>query len=444
MNITRVLSTLMLIGTVIGSASGEETQPRGWTLRQCIDYAIDNNLSVKYYEVAKQQREVALNTAQMSLLPTVSGGAGQSFGFGRALTSANTYEQRNTSNTYFNLGMNASLFEGFYKKNNIALSRVNLEIAREEKKNIENELTLNIISAYLRVLMADELKQVNHSHLQLSKAQSTLVERQKEIGRRSEVDVVRARAVVAQDSVSYVTSVNDYELSVIDLCQLLEVSRDTFRVDSPDGEVEFRVIERPELVFDMAVRERPEIRTAELRVESAERQISMAKSGHYPSLRLSAGLSSNYYKTDGWQNAPFAEQMKNNFSQTVSFTLSIPIFSAFSTRNTIKTAELQKTQTEIQLSVEKKNLMKAIEQAYYNVVAAQSKYESSKTAAGASEVAYKMVRTKFESGKAQRIEMDEARHDWVQAESSLVVAKYELLLKIKIFDFYRGKGEESM
>ena len=417
----------------------QSQSPNHWTLEQCIDFAIKNNLTVKYYDVSIRQKEVALNTAQMSLLPVVSGGASQSFGFGRALTSSNTYEQRNTSNTSFSIGASAVLFQGFYRKNNISASRLNLNVAKLEQENVKNDLTLNIISAYLKILLADELMQVNSMSLGLSREQLAMMARQRDLGRRTDADVISARAVIVRDSASYVSSLNDYKLSILELCQLMELDEDSFSIQPPDGNVEFCVLDSPEQVFDIASHDRPEIKSAELRSVIAERQTSIARSNFFPTLKVSAGLSSNYYKTDGWANASFANQIRNNFSQSVTFSLSVPIFSAFSSRNSLQAARLQHEQAEIQLNVERNSLKKAIEQAFFDVSAAQSSYVSCLLADSVSLDAYNIVHTKFVNGKSSRLELDEARYDWLKAESSLVVAKYELLLKLKIWDFYRGQ-----
>lgn len=433
----------VLLSLMIFDVKGQSENQRFWTLKQCIEYAVNNNLTIKYYDVATRQKEVALNNAKMNLLPTVSGNVNQSFGFGRSLTSLNTYDQSNTSNTSFNVGASAVLFQGFYRKNQIEQNKINFDIAKNEQENYKNDLVLNIITLYLNVLLADELRQVNLSHLELSRSQYLLIKRQVELGRRSHVDEVSAWSVVVQDSATYVSSINDYELSLFDLCQLLEVSKDSFCVASPNGDVEFQVIENPNEVFNIALKERPEIKVAELRVASAEKQIDIARSSFYPTLTLNASIGSNYYKTDGIQNAVFSEQMRNNFSQSVNLSLSIPMFNAFSSRNSVRSAELQHQQSELQLDIEKKNLLKAIEQAYNNVLVARSKYTSCQSVESASNMTYDMVKTKFNSGKATRVELDQARLDWVHAESSLVVAKYELIHKIKIFEFYKN-GVDSV
>lgn len=435
---------VLIIGLSLFSFTKVKSQKENcspWTLKQCIDYAVNNNLSIRYYSSTIQQREISASNAKMSALPVISGGINQSFGFGRALTSSNTYDQRNTSNTSLNIGASAVLFQGFYRKNHIKQSQLNLGIAKSELEGVKNDLILNIITLYLKVLLADELIQVNKTHYELSQLQFSLIKRQEELGRCSKVDVFSAKSVIVQDSVSYVSSINDYEMSLFDLCQLLEIPKDSFVVASPNGEVEFEVLDNPHDIFNIAKNERPEIRVAELRVLSAERQVAMARSSFFPTLKISASMSSNYYKTDGWQNAQFSDQIRNNFSQSVNLSLTIPIFSAFSSRNSVKIAEVQKTQSEIQLDIEKKNLKKAIEQAYNNVVVARSNYASSRSVVEATSVTYDMVKTKFDSGKASHVELDKAHFDYIKAESSLVVAKYELLLKLKIYDFYKSGVE---
>lgn len=411
---------------------------QSWTLKQCIDYAVLNNISIKQQELNLQQKEISLNTAKMNVLPDVSASVNQSFGLGRALTSSNVYDLRNTANTSVNVGAHATLFQGFYKRNNIVANKIMLDAAFHDLQKAKDDLGINVTSYYLQVLYTKEVIQLNQKQLQLSISQYENIKYQFEIGRRSEVDVIKSLATIAHDSLTLINSQNDYQLALLDLAQLIDTDPNGFSVIAPNGEIEFVMVLSPDNVFQTAIAEKSEIRAAELRVENAEKQIALAKSTLYPTVSLSVGVGSNYYKTEGLPAPEFGNQMKNNLSESINLSLNIPIFDKFSTRNTIRSAKLQHAQSELDLELQKKQLQKQIEQAYYNVIAAESKYKSSNAAAIASESAYDLIKSKFDLNKASKIELDEARLDWVRSITNMIEAKYEYIFKIKILNFYAG------
>ena len=184
---------------------------------------------------------------------------------------------------------------------------------------------------------------------------------------------------------------------------------------------------------------KPEVQAEQLRFSASERQIAIARAGLYPTLSLSAGLQTNYYKTNGVKADAFATQLKNNFSQYVGLNLSVPIFNRFQTRNNIRTARLDRETQILQLDNVKKSLYKEIQQAYYNALAASSKYTSSVAAAASSKDAFTLTQAKYENGKATITEFNEAKAIYLNAESDLVQARYEYLYQTALLDFYRGK-----
>ena len=195
----------------------------------------------------------------------------------------------------------------------------------------------------------------------------------------------------------------------------------------------------PDAIYQEALAIKPEVQAEQLRLSATERNIDIAKAGNYPTLSLSAGLQSNYYKTNGMQADPFATQMKNNFSQYIGLNLSVPIFNRFQTRNSIRSARIDRENQLLQLENVKKSLYKEIQQVYYNAVAADSKYRSSEAAAQSSKDAFTLMQAKYENGKATITEFNEAKNNYLKAESDLVQSRYENLYQITLLNFYRGR-----
>ena len=410
-----------------------------WDLRKCIDYAIEHNLSIKQQEAARDQNAVDLNTAKYSRLPNLNGNVGQSFNFGRALQADNTYGDRNTKNTNFSLSTSIPLFTGLRIPNNIALSKLNLKATTEDLNKAKEDISISVTSAYLQILFNEELAKVAHNQVELSREQLELKEAYFKNGKASEAEVYEARARVAQDEMSAVQADNNYQLALLELSQLLELpTPDGFGVVSPRVEDDFTLLSLPEDIYAQAVLNKPSIKAAQFRLEGAAKSIRIAQSSWYPQLNFGAGIGTNYYNISGVENASFSSQWHQNFNKYLQFSLSIPLFNRFDTRNKVKNARIQRTALSWKLEESKKALFKEIQQAYYNAVAAESKYKSSNTATDASEASFRLMSEKYANGKANATEYNEARTNWMKAVSDMLQAKYDYLFRTKILDFYKG------
>ena len=184
---------------------------------------------------------------------------------------------------------------------------------------------------------------------------------------------------------------------------------------------------------------KPEIQAQQLRLRATENSIKIAQAGYYPTLSFSAGLGSNYYKTSGFKADDFSTQMKNNFSQYLGFNLNIPIFNRFQTRNSVRSAKLDRENQTLQLDNTKKALYKEIQQVYYNAVAANQKLTSSLQASESSETAFRLTQAKYEQGKSTITEFNEAKNNWLKSESDLTQARYEYLYQLALIRFYSGQ-----
>lgn len=429
--------SIILIGAFLTTltATGQER----WDLRKCIDYAIEHNLSIKQKEATRDQNEVELNTAQWSRLPNLNGGVGQSFNYGRALQSDNTYGDQNTKTSSFSLSTDIPLFTGMRIPNNIALSKLNLKAAIEDLNKAKDDISIEVTSAYLQILFNEELSKVAHSQVELSREQLKQKEAYFQNGKASEAEVYEARSRVSQDELSAVQADNNLQLALLDLSQLLELpTPDGFGIVSPQVESNFGSLSLPEDVYAEAVLSKPAIKAAQFRLEGAEKSIRIAQSSWYPQLNFGAGMGTSYYNVSGMENPSFSSQWHRNFNKYLQFSLSIPLFNRFETRNRVRSARIQRTTLFWQLEESKKTLFKEIQQAYYNAVAAQSKYESSRTATEASEASFRLMSEKYANGKANATEYNEARTLWMKAVSDQIQAKYDYLFRSKILDFYKG------
>ncbi len=416
--------------------AGSVSAATPWSLDSCINYAVAHNLTVKTREINAQSAQYDVTEAKDRFLPTLQAGANQSFSFGRGLTSENTYANRNTQSFGWNLGLSLPLFQGLRNVRNLDYARTNLRMIVEQLESAKDDITLNVIAQYLQVLYAKEIEAVAAEQLTLSKSQ---LDRSRELfaaGKIPELDVAQAESQVAQDELSVVTAANDYSIALLDLAQLLELpSTDDFEI-LPLADANNAPLPSPDAVYESALQINHGIRASHLSVEAAGKSVKVAKSGYLPSLSFSAGLGSSYYKTSGFDNENFGPQMHHNLSKSLGFSLSIPIFDAFSTRNSVRKARLQEISARLQLSETENQLYKAIVQAHTQAVAADKRLSAGEVASRSTLTALNAMQEKYNYGKANSTELDQAKTEYFRAVSTAVQAKYESLLRRRILHFY--------
>ncbi|MCR4853247.1 MAG: TolC family protein [Prevotella sp.] len=416
-----------------------------WTLRQCVDYAVDHNLQIKQSNITRQQREIDVNTARYSRLPDLSASASENFSFGRGLTAENTYTNTNTNSTSFSLGTSVPLFTGYRIPRTLELNQLNLQAANEDLEKAKNDIRMQVAQAFVQILYSNELCLVANRQIEIDSLQLFRLSEMMRNGKASGSEVAQQEAALAQSHLTATQAQNDRQLAVLALTQLLELpSPEGFDIVVPaaDSLIPTGTAPSPDAIYNEAVMVKPEVRAEQFRLEGTEKSIDIARSAKLPSLSFQAGLGSNYYKTSGYHSDGFFKQLKNNFSQYLGLNLSVPIFNRYETRNNIRNAELNRQTQMLMLENTKKTLYKEIQQAYYNAITAQAKYESSDKARLSQEEAFRLMQAKYEYGKANITEFNETKNNLMKAESDLVRAKYEYLYQNALLDFYRGRPLE--
>ena len=430
--------SLMALALVAVSLSAQERAP--WTLQECIAHALENNISLKRQEIQVRQQEIQLNTSMNSRLPQVSGSASENFSFGRGLTADNTYSNTNTTSTGISLGASVPLFQGLRINNSIKQNELSLKALTADFQKAREDVSVAVAQAYVQILYNLELADVARGQVSIDSLQVERLSEMETSGKASKVQVAQQKAALGQSRLSLTQALNSLHLAVLDLTQLLELSDpEGFSVVSPEVPVDGLLLGNPEDIYAQAVAGKPSVQAEMFRLDATEYSIKLAKGSRLPSLMASGGLGTNYYTMSSHSSDPFADQIKNNFSQYLGLSLSVPIFTGFQTRNQIRSAELLRKDQALQLENTKKSLYKEIQQAYYNAVAAREKFRSSLAAESSAKESYELVLAKYENGKASITEFNEARDAYLQSESNLSSARYEYLFSAKLLDFYRGK-----
>lgn len=435
------LSAIALLACLSAGLQAQET----WSLRRCIDYAIEHNIDIRQAANTAEQSAVEVNTAKWARLPNLNGSANQSWNWGRTQTAVPDETTGDYSTVYVNTASNGTnmqlstsipLFTGLELPHQYSLAKLNLKAATADLQKAKDDISINIASAYLQVLFNQELHDVALGQVELSLQQCQRIEGLAGVGKASSAEVADARARVAQDRMTAVQTENDYRLSLLTLSQLIELdSPEGFMLESPSTAITPSPVTPPDDIYQTALTSKASIQAAQYRLEGSKHSVRIAQSGFYPQLNLNGSLGTSYYSTI---NRTFRQQMGDNFSKYLGLSLSVPLFNRLATRNRVRTARLQQENYALQLDNAKKTLYKEIQQAWYNATAAESKYASSHAATLASEESFRLMTQKFENGKANAVEFNEAKQNLMKAQSDELQAKYEYLFRTKILDFYKG------
>ena len=433
----------LLITVFLAGAAFGQNHSGPWTLAECIRRAQDNNITLKQQDLQVKQQEIQLETTKGSRLPQVSGSTSENFSFGRGLTADNTYSNTNTTSTGISLGTAVPVFQGFRIRNSIKEGELNLQATTAELEKAREDMSVSVAQAYVQILYNMELLDVALNQVGIDSLQVERLSAMLENGKASPAQLAQQKAALGQSRLSATQARNNLNLSLLDLSQLLELPNpEGFSIVRPSVPIDGILLGNPEDIYAEAVENKPAIKAAMFRLDASDFTIKGAKGAFLPSISANGGLGTNYYTMSSAPSATFMEQVKHNFSQYLGISLSVPIFSGFQNRNQVRLAELSRTNQMLQLENTKKTLYKEIQQAYYNAVAAADRYRSSEDAKESARESFELMKAKYENGKSNITEFNEARDSWLEAESNLVRSRYEYLYSAKLLDFYRGRPLE--
>lgn len=416
-----------------------------WSLEKCIKYAYDNNIQIKQQILSVKMSEGKLFTSKMGILPNLNASASHSYNFGRSISlDTNTVVSGNTQSNSISISSSLNLFNGFQTYNSINKNKFDLLATACDVEKIKNNIALSVASAYLQILYSEDLVSSSNKQLELSKMQVEKTSILVKAGSFPEGNLLEIEAQLASDELQLVNAQNQLDLAYLTLTQFLDIkSPEGFKIQKPIlDSFENKLIDiSPNGVFETAQQKMPQIVGAGYRVSSAEKGLSIAKGAIYPSLSFMASYSSGsqrYLNNPYAKSDPFFEQIKNNASKSISFNLSIPIFNGWQVRNSISNAKISLENVKLNLENEKNILYKDIQQAYTDAFAAQKKFKASQKSLVALTEAFRYSEQKFTVGMVTSVDYTTAKTKLSKAETDLLQAKYELIFKSKILEFYKG------
>jgi outer membrane protein len=441
-NLTRiVLISIFVLSFQQGAKAQEQI-----TLPQAIDRMLKNNLNIKQGGLNVAAADVNLRQSKAALLPSLNASANNDISFGRGLdqTSFQIVDQKLFQSSG-SLGASVPLFGGGARVNQIKQNKVLLAANQSNLDKVKNDLVLDVVISYMDVVYNEDLLKVSKDQLlvaeQTLKRENALLD----AGNKTLADVSQAKAQVATAELNVTNAQNDLTISYLTLSQLMEMGTDanTFKVVAPTVEeiAIARTDHQVKDVYESALKTFPDVKLAALNSEAAEKGIDVAKGSLYPSVSLNAGLGSSYSYIFNDLNPQdrFSRQIGDRFNQYIGLTLQIPIFNGLTAKSNVKRAQIDYQGYKIQEQLTKNNLNKVIAQAVADLKAAESRYVSTQNTYNAQKDAFNVIEQRYNVGLVNSLDYNTSITNRNKAEIDFIQAKYDLLFRAKVIDYYLGK-----
>ncbi len=421
-----------------------------WSLKDCIIFAFENNITIKQQVINTQYNENLLQQSKVALAPNLNADASGGFKFGYVLDPL-TYEiieNRTIMSSSMNVSSSVTLFNGLQQKNTIEQNRFNLLASLEDLEKFKNDISLLLASGYLQILFNRELLQVAINQHELTLQQVERTAKLVEAGSLARGSLLEIQAQAASEELNVINAQNQLDISYLNLTQMLDLdSVGDFEIEIPEFEDVARdpILLSVGAVYSQALQVLPQIRSASYNLQSANKGLSIAQGQRSPSLSLSGQWGTGYSDAQQRQNeagqfedVPFWRQMDLNRGAGVSMGLRIPIFNQLSVNTRISNAKLTVMNYRLNLETEKMDLYKEIQQSYADAIAARKKYLATEEALTSMEESFKYTEEKFEVGLVNTVDYNAEKNRLTATQSDLLQAKYDYIFKRKILDFYRG------
>lgn len=448
-----------------------------WNLQQCIDHALENNLQVRQAELNTELSKSLRDQSIAGFLPSLNGSASQNHYFGRSIDPiTNAFTTNEVRSNSFNLSSSLSVFEGFQLQNTLRQSSLSFLSSRYDLQKIRNDISLNVVTLYLQALYTKELELAASEQLEATRFQKDRVNRMFELGSLSKSALLEIEAQFAADELRQIQARNNYEQSLLNLAQLLELpSVKDFSIQDPmlsDPSLPAEAL-TTEKVYAQALGTQPEIMSYDLKAQSAQKGLAVARGGRYPRLLVTGNINTNFstsgqeitgynvgipssvfsgFTSSGdsvysivpnttpiFERTAFRDQLDNNLSRAVGFSLQIPIFNGWAVKTNVSRARINLEQARLNLDQTKKNLYKSVQQAVLDAAAASQKFNASKKSNAAQEESYKINSQRFELGLVSSYEFLQAKNLLAASRAELLQSKYDFIFRLKVIDFYMGK-----
>lgn len=448
-------------------------QQKVWTLQQCIEYALKNNIQVKQSELTVQLDEGNLLQSKAKALPSLNGNFYHNYNFGKTIDPyTNTFATDRVLSQNLSLSSSLTLFNGLANYNTIRQNQSSLAADKYNVDKTKNEISLSIASAYLQILLNQEMVDAAVNQLNITRQQLERTKKLVDVGTLAKGNVYDVESQLASEELQLVIAQNQLDLSYLTLVQFIQIeTTDGFQIEklSIQAPSEGTLLTTPTQLFDAASRALPEVKSAELKIKSSEYTLSATKGQLLPSISLNGSYGTGYsgqskellditangFQTIGYtasgepvltpaflptyQTTSRSKQFEDNLNQSVGISVRVPIFNNLQIKTAVSRAKINIESSKLMLEQTQLQLRKNIQQAYADAQGALKKYKATQKSVDALKESFKYTQQRFDVGMINSLDYNTAKNNLVKAESNLLQAKYEYVFKIKVLDYYQGK-----
>lgn len=468
------LKIVCCVFALLGAGTGTFAQDKKWSLDECIDYAIRHNIQIKQYEIQEESAKVNKQMAIGNFLPFVNANAGHSWAISdQPDLASSVIDSKTIQATSFGIGVGVDIYSGMQNQNKLVKSRLAQVAAQYQLQKMKEDIALNVIDSYLQVLFNKELIKTNKVQLELDKSQEARTKELVDAGAVPAGDLLDVQATAAASNQRLIAAQNEWIMARLNLAQLLQIGDyENFDISDADYEIDNRQIlmHTADEIKERAFETLTDVKTAEINVEMAEKDVKIARGAYLPTLKGFYNFGTNIYYQDrltGQQILPsaraigyvegtnqrvmqadnravyggpesFFTQFDKNKGSNFGLSLSIPIFNGMQTKNSVKLSKLALEQVENEKEATVLKLEQLVFKAYTDTESALKTFEASELTLNARERSLEYARERYTVGLINIFELNQNQNMYVAAQSDLLKAKYDYIFKTKILEYYFG------
>ncbi len=450
---TRILTVFVFIGFLSINA-----QTKKWSIYECIDYAIENNISIKQQTLNAELAQEDINSAKGNFLPDLRGNASHNYNFGSSIGQDGVRIARDTRGNSFGLNTGITLFDGMRNVNNYEQAKLGLETSQLQKDIIQDDITINILTRYIDILAQKENLTIAQEQVIITKQQIDQIQEFVNAGVRAKADLLDVKAQLASDNETVVNAESAVELALLSLTELLQIPYKDFDIQNVELNISSvsLLYDDADQIYEKAVATRAEIKKAQLDIENSDLNIDIAKGAYYPTLSFGAGLGTSYQHSQGqedlrptipdpsdpnnivWVDNGFGQQLSDNLGYNLGFNLSIPIFNRMQTKSNVNKNIINQKRAENSLAQSKQDLYSTVVRAYNSARTSLNQYRASEASVKAQEEAFKNAQESFDLGVMTSFEFEQVRIRLLNAQAAFINAKYNFVFRTKALEYYTG------
>ena len=410
-----------------------------WTLKDCIDYAMKNNITLKQAVLKKESATEDRKQSEAALLPSLTATTNQSLGYSPWMEGVNV-KKGSYSGTY---GINAqwTVWNGGQNRNTVKSNELAEQQAELSAQETANSIQERIAQLYVQILYMNEAIEVNRQSLEASKKNEERGKTMLEVGKMSKADLAQLTAQRATDEYNLVNAQSNLANYKLQLKQLLEITDPSFDIAMPTANDEQALAAIPAMqsVYEQALLTRPEVKSQELAITKSDIAIKSAKAGYLPTVNLTGGVgtSTSSRSDNGWGN-----QMKTNFDATVGVGVSIPLIDGRKNKTSVNKARIQREQALLSQQDVRKELYTTIEGFWLDAQSNQQKFRAAQVSVESEQQSYDLLSEQFQLGLKNIVELMNGKTNLLQAQQNKLQSKYTTILNIQLLKFYQGEDIE--